>query len=266
MSLRTDCGDIVPCPLLSRVPCRFDVIGDIAVLSLPDPLLPFSADIARRIMSRRKNIRSVARKVTKVDGDHRVARFELLAGSSTETRHREHGFSYRLDISATFFAPRLGTERKRVTDLVVPGERVLVPFAGVGPFAVPAAAKGGIVTAVERNQKAFRYLGENVAANGVAAAMTLVSGDAFDRSLLPEKPFDRAIIPAPYGRDAVLRILAPAVRDGGMIHFYTFRKRYEIPGLVDEYGRDGLSLQGIRRCGNVAPGVSRWAFDLRKGK
>ncbi len=264
MSLRQDCEGVVPAPLLPVVPGRFDVIGDIAVLSLPDTLLPFSAAIARAITSRRKTIRAVVRKVSMVGGDSRIARFELLTGTGTETLHREYGFSYRLDIAQAFFAPRLASECRRVTDQVQPGERVLVPFAGVGPFAIPAAAKGGMVTAVEQNPAAFRYLAENVAANGVAGRMALIMGDASDISLLPESQYDRAIIPAPYGQDRILGVLAPVVRDGGMIHFYTFKKRHEITALIKSYAARGLPVQAVRRCGNVAPGVSRWAFDLRK--
>ena len=264
MSLRYDCEGVVPPSILPLVPGRFDVIWDIAILSIPDELMPFSAAVAGMITSRRKNIRTVVRKSAMVAGDSRIARFEILAGTGTETLHREYGFSYRLDIAQAFFAPRLASERRRVTDYVRPGERVLVPFAGVGPFAIPAAAKGGIVTAVEQNPEAFRYLAENAAANGVADRMTLISGNAFDTSLLPEQEYDRAIVPSPYGHEHILGVLSPVVRNGGMIHFYTFKKRHEIAALAEHYIAAGLPVQAVRRCGNVAPGVSRWAFDLRK--
>ncbi len=262
MSLREDCGGIIPAPLLPLIPGRFDVIGGIAVLTLPDPLVPFSDALAFAVMSRRRTISTVVRKVTKVEGDCRIARFEVITGSSTETKHREYGFSYRLDLADVFFAPRLASERWRVAGQVRAGERVLVPFAGAGPFVIPAAARGGIVTAIERNPAAFRYLEENVAANGVAGRTTMIEGDAFDRTLLPPGEYDRAIIPAPYGQDAILGILAPVVRYGGMIHMYTFRKGNEIPGLIAEYQSRGLSVTAFRRCGNIAPGVSRWVFDL----
>lgn len=263
MPLRADCEGAVPPALLPLVPARFDMIGDIAVLQLPGPLLPYAGAIANAIISRRKNIRSVARKVTKVEGDRRVAAYELIAGAGTETVHREYGFSYHLDIAEAFFTPRLGTERKRVTDWVEPGERVLVPFAGVGPFAIPAAAKGGTVVAIEMNPAAFRYLMMNADNNGVSERMVLLAGDAFNRSLLLEPLFDRAIIPAPYGHDHILSILAPVVRKGGTIHFYTFKKKMEIAFLAEQYADSGLTIQEIRRCGNIAPGVNRWALTLR---
>jgi tRNA (guanine37-N1)-methyltransferase len=75
--------------------------------------------------------------------------------------------------------------------------------------------------------------------------------------------FDRAIIPTPYGRDEILEIVAPMVKKGGMVHFYTFKKRHQIEGLIEKYESLGFDVELFRKCGNVAPGVSRWAFDLR---
>ena len=265
MTLRRDCEGVVPANLLHLVPGRFDAVGDIAVVSLPDELAPFFPGIARVILSRNKRVCAVARKTGMVSGERRVARFELLAGTGTETVHRENGFSYRLDLADSFFAPRLASERKRVAGMVRAGERVLVPFAGVGPFAIPAAAAGGRVTAVENNPAAFRYLTMNAAANGVAGRITLVCGDAADPAVLPAGRYDRAIVPAPYGKDGILAAIAPAVRPGGEIHLYLFRKRHEIPALAERFAGQGLAVVSARRCGNVAPGVSRWAFDIRTG-
>ena len=51
---------------------------------------------------------------------------------------------------------------------------------------------------------------------------------------------------------------------GGMLHFYTFKKRDQIEALRRGYENMGLEIMQCRRCGNVAPGVSRWVFDMVK--
>jgi tRNA (guanine37-N1)-methyltransferase len=89
-------------------------------------------------------------------------------------------------------------------------------------------------------------------------------GNAFDICLRPHKKFDRAIIPTQYGRDAILRVIAPLVKKSGMIHFYTFKKWHQVPVLIEEYEKKGFCVNFFRSCGNVAPGVSRWVFDLIK--
>lgn len=49
-----------------------------------------------------------------------------------------------------------------------------------------------------------------------------------------------------------------------MVHFYTFKKNQQIEGLLKKYEDMGFEIGLFRRRGNVAPGVSRWAFDLVK--
>jgi tRNA (guanine37-N1)-methyltransferase len=54
------------------------------------------------------------------------------------------------------------------------------------------------------------------------------------------------------------------VKVGGWLHFYTFEKRDQIEALRRGYENMGLKVMQYRRCGNVAPGVSRWVFDMVK--
>jgi tRNA (guanine37-N1)-methyltransferase len=249
---------------LSRISNRFHVIGDIAIVSIPPELERYKKDIAGAIISRRRNIRKVLNKTSKLEGERRVASFELLAGEGTVTLHREFGFAYRLDVAMVFFNSHLSYERSRIASKAQPGEMVLIPFCGVGPFVVPLAAKGSRVFALEFDPEACRWLAENVRLNGVEDNVVIVKGDAFSASRMLKKQFDRAVIPTPYGMDQILEAIAPAVKKGGCVHFYTFKKQYQIEGLIEKYEGMGFLSELVRRCGNVAPGVSRWAFDLVK--
>lgn len=247
---------------LDRLSRRVTIIGDIAILSLPTDSDARLEDIAGAIMAKRERIRTVLNKTTGLEGDRRVARYSPLAGSRTVTVHREYGYSYRLDVSEVFFNSRLASERMRVASQVASGEEVLVPFAGVGPFVVPVAARGARVVAVEKNPAACRWFRENCRGNGVEDLVEVHEIDASELPGMLSISFDRAVIPTPYGMDGMLYRLAPLVRRGGMIHFYTFKKRHQIPGLAREFTQEGYAVVTTRRCGNVAPSVSRWVFDL----
>ena len=264
MGLKAQVRGIIPDAALEYISDHFEVIGDVAIISIPQELSSCKKVLSREIISRRRNIRTVLNKVARVAGDSRTARYEIIAGDTTVTLHHEFGFSYRLDVSNVFFNAGLASERMRVISQVKKDERVLVPFCGVGPFAIPAAAKGAHILAVEQNPDACFWLEENIRLNRVKENITVIHGDASDTSLLLHRQFDRLIIPAPYGMDAILDILAPLAVRGGMIHFYTFRTRNEISGLLEEYAQKGFDPVDHRRCGNVAPGVSRWVFDLVK--
>jgi len=262
MGLKEQLKDTLPGPALCSLSDRFDVIGNIAVISIPEELTGYRFVIADAVISRRPALKTVLNKISCLGGGNRTAHFEILAGTDTVTAHQEYGFTYRMDVRTVFFNPRLASERKRVTDQVGAGERVLVPFCGVGPYVIPAAARGAAVVAVDQNPEACRWLEENVLLNGVENRVSEFSGDAFDTSLLPPGTFDRAIIPTPYGMDAIFDIITPRVKPGGMIHFYTFCNPGQSDALGKEFAYRGFELVLKRRCGNIAPGISRWVYDL----
>jgi tRNA (guanine37-N1)-methyltransferase len=262
MGLKKHLEGILPADIFPHIADHFEVIGDIAVLALPHRLDPYKKTIAETIVAHRKNIYTVLNKTTDIAGTHRTAQYEVLLGKTTITVHREFSFSYRLDVGRSFFSARMAYERKRVTDQVEPGERVYVPFAGVGPFAIPAAARGAEVCATEMNPDAFHWLSENIALNHVERNCHPRLGDALEMDKIHHRSFDRLIIPAPYGMDDALPALLPLLSEGGMAHFYTFRTREQIPGLIESYEKRGLTVTFSAACGNVAPGVSRWVFDL----
>jgi tRNA (guanine37-N1)-methyltransferase len=264
MGLKEQLRDTLPGDALSSLSDRFDIIGDVAVLSLPEKLSPYRHIIADAIISRRQTIRTVLNKISRLEGSNRTAHYEILAGGDMITVHKEYNFSYHLDVSTVFYNPRLASERRRVICQVRPGEWVLVPFCGIGPFVIPAAAHGATVVAVEQNHEACRWLRENVVLNGVEDQVSLIVGDAFNLSLLPAGAFDRAIIPTPYGMDTIFDFVAPRVKPGGMIHFYTFCNQNQADIRGEEFARSGFDCIIQRRCGNVAPGISRWVYDLRK--
>ncbi|KQC05259.1 MAG: hypothetical protein APR53_02355 [Methanoculleus sp. SDB] len=241
-----------------------DVIGDVAVVALPPGTEKYGESVVAAIRARRPHIHTVLAKISRVTGERRIARYEVLAGGDTRTIHREYGFMYRLDVGSVFFTPRLASERQRVTSQVVPGERVLVPFAGAGPFVIPAAFRGADVVAIEKNADACRYLRENTRLNGVEGAVSVLRADVRDCIAILGKnpPFDRAIVPTPYGWDESPVSIAPLIRAEGMLHFYTFAPRRDVASACENLCRAGFSVVSCRRCGHVAPGVSRWVFDL----
>ena len=225
---------IIEEPLLHMVPKSFDYVGGVAVISIPSELTDYKGAIALKLLSMRGNTRAVLNKISKLEGEHRVADFELLLGESTETLHKENGYIYKLDLKKVFFNPRLYSERRRIAAKITHGEYILIPFAGVGPFVFPAAGKGTKVFAVEINPEACAYLRENIRINRLERQVTVIQGD-FENITeakdlrFPECEFDRAIVPTPYGMDHSLIGVSKFIKKGGYIHFYTFKAESQIP-------------------------------------
>lgn len=258
---------VIPSDSIDRLSNRLHIIGDIAIVNIHSDMEIYKKDIAIAIISEQKNIRTVLWKTSKIESNKRIARFETLVGKDTVTIHKENGFRYKMDVKDVFFNSHLSYERRRVALEVRPNERVFIPFCGVGPFAIPIASLGAKVIALERNNSACKWLAENARLNKVYNNIDIIKADAFRIANLidfEKTRFNRIIIPTPYGMDNILDNLSSYARKDCMLHFYTFKKKYQIEDLIEKYENMGLMVDYYRKCGNVAPGVSRWVFDLIK--
>ncbi len=209
----------------------------------------------------------VANKKTSVGTEYRTRDVEVIAGENrTETLHREYGCIYELDVTRAYFSPRLGTERMRIAKQVKAGERVLVMFAGIGPYAILMAkyARPKEVYAVELNPAAVEYMKENIRRNKVDVKAIL--GDAGIEAG-KHGIFDRIIMPLPKDAGNFLDKAIPAVKKGGIIHYYTFTSTteeaaQEVKGICSKLGHV-IEVLDVVECGTYSPQLSRMCVDFK---
>lgn len=203
----------------------FDIIGDIAIMEIPRELEPKDSQIGEALLKVHRNIKTVLKKQGPMEGEFRVRKLQRIAGEErTETIYKESGLKMKLDVSKVYFSVRLAHERLRIAKLVSDGERVLVLFAGVGPFALVIANTNpnAKIVAVEINPDAVRYMEENIVLNKIKN-VEAIEGDVRDlmRIDFVRGSFDRIIMPLPKTASAFLDVAFSVVKDGGSIHFYT---------------------------------------------
>lgn len=114
-------------------------------------------------------LRTVVNKTNEIDNTFRFFKMEVLAGEEDFlTTVRENDCTFTFDYSTVYWNSHLISEHERVVELLSGSDVVLDVFAGVGPFAVPAAKKKRCtVYANDLNPHSYRYLVENVRTNGV---------------------------------------------------------------------------------------------------
>ncbi|KAF8102024.1 hypothetical protein N665_0201s0315 [Sinapis alba] len=95
-----------------------------------------------------------------------------------ETEVKQYGARFKLDYSLVYWNSRLEHEHMRLTSLFKPGETVCDMFAGIGPFAIPAAQKGCFVYANDLNPDSVRYLKINAQFNKVDELVCVHNMDA----------------------------------------------------------------------------------------
>lgn len=126
-------------------------------------------------------IRTVVNKVGTITNKYRVPKFEVLAGvKNLVTEVKQHGATFKLDYGLVYWNSRLEHEHLRLVSQFSAGEIVCDMFAGVGPFAIPAARKGCIVFANDLNPDSVHYLKVNAEMNKVEDEVCLFNMDARD--------------------------------------------------------------------------------------
>jgi len=206
-----------PADILGFSP-SYERLGDIVILDEDDSSR--ARTVADAVVASDLRATTVVNRASKVSGELRVREWEVLIGESTETVHREYGHEFALDIAAVYFSPRLATERHRVIEQVEAGERALDMFAGVGPFAVPMAARGAEVVACDLNPVAVDYLRENARRNGVDDRVTAVEGDVRDLTDDYAGWADRLVMNLPHTAGEFLDTAVELAGEECVLHYY----------------------------------------------
>ncbi len=216
----------LPPDLLPLLPHSMDIVGTVAVLELSPHLDPWKHLVGQAVLRVNQNVTTVLAKAGVVEGEHRLRRLDVIAGSGeTAVVHREHGCTYYVDPRVVYFSPRLSEERQRIARQVQAGETVVDMFTGVGPYAIQIGTRRDNVTvyALDSNAKAYPFLTRNIQVNGVYEVVRPLLGDVRVLAERLEGVADRVImdLPARAGEfvDVACRVLKPG---GGMLHYYCF--------------------------------------------
>lgn len=246
-----------PADILGYSP-TYERLGDVVLLTEDD--LERAREIADAVMASDLPVKTVARRASKVKGEHRTRDWEVLAGNGTETTYREYGCAYRLDVRDVYFSPRLATDRHLVADGVSEDERAIDMFAGVGPFVVPFAKRGADVVGIDLNPAAVSYLRENARRNGVEDRVRAIEGDV--REVAPEYEgwADRLVMNLPHSTDRFLDAATTLAGTDCVIHYYDIRPESEpfepgenaIERAATEAGYE-VTIEARRRVRSYAP-------------
>lgn len=213
----------------------FDIIGSrekaVAIIEVPEELKKKEKTIGRALLSVHKNVVSVLKKSSNREGEFRLRKYRLIAGSrNTEVLHRESGCTFKLDPKKVYFSVREGTERERIAQQIKDGERILVMFGGVAPFPIVIArCKNVRVYSVEINPEAHKYAIQNVLLNKVGNSVVPILGDVREVCKMLGEKFDRITMHLPENAWKFLDLAFECSRRSSIIYLY---------GIEDEGSKD----------------------------
>lgn len=262
---------------LEAVYSSYDIIGDIAIIKIPESILHNKYVIGEVLIENIKNLRTVLNQSNSVSGEYRLRGVDHIAGEEKYlTIYKEFGCRFLVNVATSYFSPRLSTERLRISNLVNSGESVLNMFAGVGTFSVIMVKKKPIkVLNIDSNLDAYILSVINSNINGARQHIVSLHGDA--RKILQSRHyinnFDRILLPLPERAheflDVALSCLKPS---GGILHFFSHIKSENKKNVVLESETQVTKLLSKFDCSHqishtqvvrdVAPRIYQTVTDL----
>ena len=220
----------IPKELRDSLPTSYDIIGDIILLKLPEPLQEYRKEIGNALLEVHPNIQTVCL-IDPVAGELRTRNVCIIAGEkNTKTIHTEYGLAFHVDVQSTYFSPRLSSERRRVAGLVQPGEVIVDMFTGVAPFSIMIAryAKPKIVYAIDKNREATKLALENVKQNHVLDTVEVIHGDAQEVARIVTRKADRIIMNLPFSASLFFPAALEIAAEKCIVHYYDILREEEI--------------------------------------
>ena len=272
---------------LTKLIKSYDVIGDIIIIKnhpeLESKKREIIAEALRRCYPRVRTIAAVPL-YAHTDELYRTRDLEVIWGDEDmETTHKESGCSFKVNLKQVFFSPRLSHERMRVAKKVLPDERIINMFSGVGCFSIVIAKMQPRtkIYSIDVNPYAVEYMKANVRLNKVEGKVIPVPGDASEELEKLEGVADRVLMPLPEQAYSFLTLAVRALKLGkggarGVIHYYDVSTGRKGDGLFNvplERARDIVSsafgdslrieVEEKRIVRSVAPRKYHVVLDLR---
>ena len=227
--LKTILKEILPPEDISKLYSAFDIIGSIIIIKIPDSLTSKKQIIADTILMNIKSAKSVFAQTSAVRGDYRIRNLEYLAGdNSVITEYKENGCRFKVDVTQTYFSPRLSTERMRISNMIADNEIITNMFAGVGTYSILIAKnnKSCKVYSIDSNPVANELALINAELNKVEKRVMPICGDA--KEIINKQlkgTSTRVLMPLPEKAKEFVDFAVMALKEkGGMIHYFAHIK------------------------------------------
>jgi len=262
----------IPRELLKSIPSSIDVIGDIAIIKLPEEAFPYSELIGEAVTKVMKNIRAVYASAP-VTGEFRIRPLRHIYGlKKSKTIAREYGISIVVDVLNTYYNPSLSEEHHRLALIARDNEIIGDFFCGVGPFTLHIATlkKNSVIYSVDKNPDAISCLLESLKINKkrIKGDVVAVTSDLMlFINAIKDSFFDRIIANLPLKAHEFVSHIVNKLKVHGYVHIYTvsttpeeasFKIVSSLPAKMQ------VEVKGVRRVLDYAPHKYVYRVDLER--
>ena len=269
--IKSNLEEILPRDLLDQIPRRWEKIGNVLILKLPEELKKYKLEIGK-IYANVLSCKTVLNDIGGIIGIQRTPVIEYIYGSKdTETIHMENNIRFMLDPMHIMFSSGNIDERIRMSTISNSKEVVVDLFAGIGYFTIPIAvySKPKKIYAYEINPIAYHYLCKNIVLNHITDIVKPILGDNRENTI--ENIADRVIM-GYFGETH--KFIPTAIKclknHRGFIHYHDVFPEENVPDKplyyltkhTEEVGRKAEIIR-YRKVKSYAPGINHYVFDIR---
>lgn len=154
---------------LKLVNRSFEIVGDIAIIEIPENLEKHEKEIGEALLKVNTHIKVILKKSGIHKGEFRTQDLIHIAGENRkETEYKENGIRLKINPETVYFSARLSTEREKLMENLKENKRVLIMFSGAGPYTFVALKKQPNlkrITSIEINPEGHKYALQNLELN-----------------------------------------------------------------------------------------------------
>ncbi|MBM3282162.1 MAG: methyltransferase [Candidatus Diapherotrites archaeon] len=259
---------------LEKLPASFQRLGHVVILRLTNELLKHKEIIGEAALMCVPGTKTACVNTGKIDSEFRQPKIEFVAGEDyLEVNHHEHGCVFRFDVSKLMWSMGNMNERKRMYEMVQPGETVVDFFAGIGYWSIPIAKHSHAkhVYAIDANPDSIAALKINQKINKIPhEKLTIIHGKCEEIATSLGHIADRIILgylPAPaFALPAAFHTLNPR---GGILHYEGVCEEGKYEELFQQVREQGSSLgwdvqlEHAQQVKSMAPRKWHYVLDIR---
>jgi tRNA wybutosine-synthesizing protein 2 len=270
-SVKKKLSQVIPSYLMDRLPDKWEKIGTVVTIKLPDELKQ-RQEIIGQAYREVLDCKTVLNETGGISGVYRKPVVKVISGDKkTETIHTENGIRFKMNPQRIMFSSGNMAERRRMATISNSCETVVDLFAGIGYFSLPIAvySKPKKIFACEINPIAYRYLCANVVLNHVTDIVEPLLGD--NRKTAPKDCADRVILGYLHESQTFLMVALECLKNqSGILHYHEIVPLESIPELslkhietaTKKYHRS-VELLKVNKIKSYAPRIHHIVLDVR---
>lgn len=250
----------------------YDLFGNIAIIKGEGKTKSQKISEAKELL-KKNSIKTIVEKIGNVSGRLRTIKIKHVLGEkNTIAVLKENNCTFKLDIEDCYFSPRLSNDRKNIAEKINPNDKLLVMFAGVGPYPIVIykLKRPKRIVAVELGRECCKYFLENLKINKISDKdIEVIQGDVKKKVATGLGKFDVIIMARPNLKTTFLKQALIVSKKGTRIFYHGFSRDNELQELVETLINEASGLKRKIKLietiaiGEIAPYKHRFRIEFK---